>query len=212
MCRLLYVKSNTTFDIPPHLKAFADIAKNSCEYQGHGWGLVSMDGADIKKYWSVKPIWEDELSQFKKSKVLYVHARSAFKNEGILKENNMPFLNKEDVFIFNGELHGVKIKAQGKIGAEKIFNYIKRFDKGDLFHAVKKAMPIISKQSKYVRAMNLIIGNQNRAVLCSVYNEDPKYFTMCKKNIGAMRLFCSEPYPNDSGWEKIQNNTIEEIL
>ena len=49
----------------------------------------------------------------------------------------MPFTNGDRVFIFNGELRGVRVKADGRIGAEKIFNYILRFDKGDLNQAVR---------------------------------------------------------------------------
>ena len=42
------------------------------------------------------------------------------------------------MFVFNGELRGVRVKADGRIGAEKIFNYVKRFDRGDLGAALER--------------------------------------------------------------------------
>jgi len=38
MCRLLFIKSESEFDIQEHLDIFSKICKNSKEYQGHGWG------------------------------------------------------------------------------------------------------------------------------------------------------------------------------
>jgi glutamine amidotransferase len=49
------------------LKKFADIARNSKEYQGHGWGCAYQDdGPDgtWKIYKNISPIWEDDLEQF----------------------------------------------------------------------------------------------------------------------------------------------------
>ena len=120
----------------------------------------------------------------------------------------MPFSDEEKVFIFNGELRGVKINEKGRIGAEKIFNFIKRFDKGNLFEAIKKAVEIIKKRTKYIRAINIIISNSENDYVVSIFNEDPEYFTMhCKKN--KYVIVCSEPFPNEDGWEKIGNNTIK---
>src|ERR1035437_4291138 len=129
MCRLLYVNSKNNFSIPDYLEKFAEISKNSREYQGHGWGCAYWQNSTWNYYKNVKPIWEDNLTQLKFCNRLIVHARSAFKDEGIEVENNMPFFDDKYIFIFNGELRGVKIKEEGRIGAEKIFNYIKRFDK-----------------------------------------------------------------------------------
>ncbi len=57
---------------------------------------------------------------FPTTKRLIVHARSAFQDKDIVVENNMPFYDDKYIFIFNGELNGVKIKSDGRIGAEKI--------------------------------------------------------------------------------------------
>lgn len=69
----------------------------------------------------------------------------------------MPFFDNNFIFIFNGELRGVKINAEGRIGAEKIFNFIKRFHYDDMKSAMEKSINIIINRSKYIRAMNIII-------------------------------------------------------
>ncbi len=127
MCRILAVKSSESFDIVNHLEKFANISKNSKVFQGHGWGICYYENRKWKLYRSINPIWESDLSFLNNTTIFLAHARSAFQDEGIEIENNMPFLSNSHSFIFNGELRGVKIKESGRIGAEKIFNYIQRF-------------------------------------------------------------------------------------
>ena len=181
MCRLLYVNSKNKFSCAEYLNKFAEISRNSKEFQGHGWGCAYFQNGKWNYYKNVKPIWEDDLSQFGDSNRLIAHARSAFKDEGIVVENNMPFYDEKYIFIFNGELKGVKIKEEGKIGAEKIFNYIKRFDKGNIKDALRKGAEIIKKKSKYVRAMNIILSDDRASYVYSHFNEDKDYFKMHAK-------------------------------
>lgn len=210
MCRLLLVKSDGEFPITGFLKQFSIISKNSKEYQGHGWGLTYLENNEWKTYKNIQPVWEDNLQQFKevKTKLLLVHARSAFKDQGIVIENNMPFIDGDKTFIFNGELQGVSIKAEGRIGAEKIFNYINRFDKGNLVEAIFKGTNIINDKTKYVKAMNFIISDKNKVYVYSKFNEYPDYFTMHKKICKDKIMICSDPFPEESGWESITNNSI----
>ena len=208
MCRLLVVRSEKSFDITPHLEQFAHISKHSREYQGHGWGCAykNQEG-DWALYRNINPVWEDDLSQFPSTRILVAHARSAFEDRDIFIENNMPFFDGKTVFIFNGELRGVKIRAEGRIGAEKIFNYIRRFDKGDTLEAMRKAVGIIEKRSKYIRAMNILMADDKRIYLSTLFNEDEAYFTMHYKE-GAQLVICSDPYPSESGWRPISNHTM----
>jgi glutamine amidotransferase len=122
-------------------------------------------------------------------------------------ENNMPFSDGESVFIFNGELRGVRIRSEGRIGAEKIYNYIRRFDKGDKCAATAKAVDIIKKRSTYVRAMNLILSDGAQSCLSTNYSENTGYFQMHQKQDGGLHLVCSEPFAGDRGWTRIENNT-----
>ncbi len=210
MCRLLYVNSKIEFKISDYLEKFAGISKNSKEYQGHGWGIAYLQNERWNYYKNVKPIWEDDLTKFGMSNRIIAHARSAFKDEGIVVENNMPFYDDKYIFIFNGELRGVKIKEEGRIGAEKIFNYIKRFDKGSIKEALNKGAEIITKKSSYVRAMNIILTDNNAAFVYSQFNEDEDYFTMNYKLSSDQVIICSNPFEGEDGWNNIANKSLTE--
>lgn len=207
MCRLLFVQSINAFEISNHLTQFADIAMNSKEYQGHGWGCSYLFKKKWIHYKNILPIWEDDFKQFPKSNRLIVHARSAFEDRDIAVDNNMPFFDKNYIFIFNGELRGVRIKAEGRIGAEKIFNFIKRFDKFGMEIALQKGIEIIINKSSYIRAMNIIIAELDRVYYSSLFNEDEEYFQMYYKQSPDEIIICSEVYPNETGWSKIENKS-----
>jgi len=207
MCRILYARADRPFTIPELLTPFAELAQHSSEYQGHGWGCAWRDDAGWHQYHAIRPIWEDDLSQFGSTRLLLVHARSAFRDEGIVVDNNMPFSDGESMFIFNGELRGVRIKSEGRIGAEKIYNYIRRFDQGDKCAATGKAVDIIKKRSTYVRAMNIILSDGEQSILATSYSENPDYFQMYQKHDGELHLVCSQPFAGDPGWDRIENNT-----
>lgn len=207
MCRILYARADADFAIVDLLRPFAELSRHSSEFQGHGWGCAWLEGDSWKQYHDIRPIWEDDLSQFGSTHLLLVHARSAFRDEGIVVENNMPFSDGESVFIFNGELRGVRIKSEGRIGAEKIFNYIRRFDKGDKLAATARAVDIINKRSAYLRAMNIILSDGEQSVLSTRYNEDPDYFQMHQKHANGLQLVCSRPFADETDWTPIENNT-----
>ncbi|MCP4487061.1 MAG: hypothetical protein GY820_07050 [Gammaproteobacteria bacterium] len=189
------------------LNSFAEVSRTSREYQGHGWGCAWLDNGKWRQYHNITPIWDDDLSQFGNTSLLLAHARSAFRDEGVVVENNMPFSDGKSIFIFNGELRGVKIKSEGRIGAEKIYNYIRRFDKGDKQLAVDKAVNIIKKRSNYIRAMNIIMSDGDQHLLSTNYNEAPDYFQMHKKQTNNVSLVCSQPFPDENDWQPIANNS-----
>lgn len=206
MCRILFAKADENFAIPELLSSFAEVSRTSREYQGHGWGFAWLDKGEWRLYHNIRPIWEDDLTQFNESSLLLAHARSAFRDEGIVVENNMPFSDGKSIFIFNGELRGVKVKSEGRIGAEKIYNYIRRFDRGDQKEALAKGVDIIKKRSSYVRAMNIIMSDGQQHSLSTNYGEDPDYFQMHERQTDNIKLICSQPFIGESGWHAIQNN------
>ena len=265
MCRILLVQSKTPLSIAQQLKPFAELSKNSREFQGHGWGCswlpvenndnsglepvitdseVSDEAGDNPvsdtnpqgsantspqvahsnktsnacfdgkwhHYRNINPIWDCDFSDFGETKLLLVHARSAFRDEGIAIENNMPFSDGESVFIFNGELRGVKIKSEGRIGAEKIYNYVRRMDKGDKQAALAKAVSIIEKRTSYIRAMNIVFSDGEKSVVSSTYSESPDYFQMHQSKRDGVTRICSKPFPGETDWQLIENNITEEIL
>ena len=209
MCRILYVRADEAFSIPQLLAPFAQLSRNSSEYQGHGWGCAWLERGQWRQYHDIRPVWEDDPGQFGNTTLLLAHARSAFRDEGIVVDNNMPFSDGESVFVFNGELRGVRIRSEGRIGAEKIFNYIRRFDRGDKLEATEKAVGIINRRSGYVRALNLILSDGRRTVLSTSYSEAPDYFQMHEKRGKGRHLVCSHPFPGDSGWIPIENGTTK---
>ncbi|MCD6375846.1 MAG: hypothetical protein J7L94_09990 [Caldisericaceae bacterium] len=211
MCRILYVESKQHFNPSHILKSFARMAKNSTEYQGHGWGCAWWEEDGWNTYWTIRPVWKDNPDRIPQTNRLLVHARSAFRDQGIAIENNMPFIQQGTVFIFNGELHGVRLQAEGRIGAEKIFNFILRFNKGNLLSAVQRAVLIIVKRSSYIRALNFIIADAKQTVLNSLFNEQPDYFTMFRYHDEDRLLVCSEPLDLFNEWQPIANQTLEEI-
>ncbi len=208
MCRLLLAKAGLEFEIADQLQRLAYIAKHSKEFQGHGWGCAYLRDGSWTHYKNIQPIWEDDLGRFGATTLLLAHARSAFKDEGITIENNMPFWDERYVFVFNGELRGVRITERGGIGAEKIFNFIKRFDHGDMGEALRRGTDIICKRTKYVRAMNIIIADKRNAYVASVFNEDPDYFTMHYSQNGEKIMVASEALPGDEPWEKLASGTV----
>lgn len=207
MCRILYARANRPFAIPDLLLPFAELSRQSSEFQGHGWGCAWRDDTGWQQYHAIDPIWQDDLTRFGNTRLLLAHARSAFRDEGITVDNNMPFSDGDSVFIFNGELRGVRIRSEGRIGAEKIYNYIRRFDQGDKYAATGKALGIIKHRSAYVRAMNLILSDGKQSVVATSYSENPGYFQMYQKHDGDLHLVCSEPFAGDQDWIRIENNT-----
>ena len=209
MCRLLCIRGQGAFDIKPHLEQFSAIARNSREFQGHGWGCSWLTESGFEHYHNINPIWEDPTRDFGATRLFLAHARSAFQDEGIKVENNMPFADDEHVFIFNGELRGVRIKEQGRIGAEKIFNYIKRFDKGDTLHALKRALGIIEKRTRHIRALNLIMASRHCVFAASNFHEQPEYFQMHTVRRAGLAIICSEAYPGEHSWQPFENHTVQ---
>ncbi|MDP6582469.1 MAG: hypothetical protein QF681_17590 [Vicinamibacterales bacterium] len=203
------MRSKTGFEMRPHLDAFAAIAESCQDFQGHGWGCAWLDADRWRLHHDVRPIWDDDHTRFGRTTLLLAHARSAFRDEGIAVENNMPFFDGERIFIFNGELRGVRLRETGRIGAEKVFNFIKRFDRGDLLAALRRAVPILERRTRYVRAINLLLATRNTVHLASRFNENPGYFQMQTRRADGLDIICSEPYPGETGWRSIENGTIE---
>ncbi len=211
MCRLLCVRSQCAVSMSTHLAEFSQTAKNSPEDQSHGWGCAWLEQGEWKLYHSLKPVWEDRYDDFPKAEIFLAHARSAYRNEGIEIQNNMPFFDGERVFIFNGELQGVRIQEKGRIGAEKVFNFVKRHGQGNIEEAIRQGTGILVRKSRYVRAMNFIIAEKNHVWLHTLFNENSDYFQMYEKFTDNAHIISSAPYENSSGWISIENRTIRTV-
>jgi len=211
MCRLLCVRAPRPFPIRPHLERLAAIARASREYQGHGWGCAWVEGGEWRVYRHIEPIWDDPLEGFGEATLLLAHARSAFRDEGIVLDNNMPFFDGERAFAFNGELRGVRIRERGRIGAEKVFRLIARLDQGDPGAALERAVAVIERRTRYLRALNLVLALRDRALVYSRFAEDPDYFRLHRTSRDRAAIVCSAPFPGEGGWQPVANGTGFEL-
>ncbi len=129
MCRILGLQADEPVDAVPWIEAFGSRCRDSEEFHGHGWGMSWQEHGRWRRYRSIRPIWEDTVD-LPATRLVLVHARSAFRNEGIVVENNMPFLSGElesprgdrhgaRAFAFNGELRGVRLTVPGVTGAAR---------------------------------------------------------------------------------------------
>lgn len=197
MCRLLAVCAAEPFELQRYLEPFAEIARTSSEYQGHGWGCGWMAADGWRLYHDLAPVWEDPTPPRARTRVLVAHARSAFRDEGIEVRNNMPFTDGRSVFAFNGELRGVRVRETGRIGAEKLYNFIRRFDRGDLTEAMHTGLAAIERRTRYVRAMNVIIADAAAVRVTNRFNDSPSYFQMHVRRGRERLIVCSDPLPED---------------
>lgn len=195
MCRLLAVSSPQPFDLQCYLEPFAEVARTSSEYQGHGWGCGWMTPGGWRLYHDIAPVWEDPSPPRGRTRLFVAHARSAFRDEGIEVRNNMPFTDGRSLFLFNGELRGVRMKEEGRIGAEKVFNFIRRFDRGDMAEAMRKGLAIIERRTRFVRAMNIIIADAGAIRVTNRFNDSPDYFQMHVSAYPERLILCSDPLP-----------------
>ncbi|NOT09632.1 MAG: hypothetical protein HOP28_15680, partial [Gemmatimonadales bacterium] len=163
-----------------------------------------------KTYRTVTPIWKDRLDRFGGTRLLLAHARSAFRNEGVQVENNMPFVEEGAAFVFNGELRGVRLQAEGRIGAEKLFRVFRRMGGDERTEALTRAMELVVRRTSYVRAMNFVLATGTILRIGTHYSESPDYFTMHVKEAGARQAVCSEGFPGESGWRALPNGTVLE--
>jgi len=209
MCRLLAVHDSRPFDIGSQVRQLAAVARNSREYQGDGWGCAWLEAGQWRVYRNIRPVWEDDLGRFGRTTLLLAHARSAFRNQGLDVANNMPFISGREVFIFNGEMRGVRIQAGGRIGAEKLFHFLERFGGNHQGQGLVKALDIVKRRSRYIRAMNFILARPGALYVHACFSEDHDYFTLHKKEAGTRYAVCSEPYPGESGWMALPNNYLE---
>jgi glutamine amidotransferase len=177
VCRFLVLRSPQGFDPSPVVDAFRERCRRSPEYQGHGYGLAFSASGLWERYRTLTPVWEDAPRLPGKVNALVVHARSAFRDEGIDVENNMPFYRGDLSFVFNGELRGVRLRATGRIGAEKLFHLI--LERGpELREALAATDRIVRARSRYVRAMNVALTDGASVYAHCRFSERPDYFTL----------------------------------
>ncbi len=215
MCRILGIQADEQVDAVPWIEAFARRCRDSQEFQGHGWGMSWRDNGNWRRYRSIRPIWEDTV-ELPATRLVLIHARSAFRNEGIVVQNNMPFLSGDLAFAFNGELHGVRLSAPGATGAARLLHLLERFSVaagGDTLAALARLDALIALRSDYVRALNIVVSDGLSLFINSRFSEDQDYFTLHTASVPAqqgLRMVSSERITAgevEPDWLSIPNHT-----
>lgn len=214
MCRLLAVVSRDPTNVRRHLDAFARICAASPEYQGHGWGCAVWRGDSWECYRNLKPIWTDDFRPEGEIRLLLAHARSAFRNEDIALENNMPFVGSDLAFAFNGEMHGVRLPIDGRTGASRLFSFIqnlRRQENGSaVSNAAGRAMAVVRRRTAHIRACNFILADSTSLYVHSLFTSEPEYFTMSLRSTPGELVVCSAPYEDDqASWIPIRNDSMQ---
>jgi predicted glutamine amidotransferase len=208
MCRFLVLRSSREFDPSPIMSDFKERCRRSSEYQGHGFGVTLRASGLWERRRCLAPIWEDTEALPAGVDVLMVHARSAFRNEGIDIENNMPFYRGDLSFVFNGEIRGIRLKAPGRIGAEKLFHLILERQRSGLPDAIGAVDRLVRSRSQYVRAMNVAITDGSAIYAHCRFSERPDYFTLHFRE-GDLGGVSSEPL--DGSFRPMENGETRVI-
>jgi predicted glutamine amidotransferase len=211
MCRFLLVKSEHEFETAPYLERFAEVCRTSSEYQGDGWGVMVGTNGSRRLVKHLEPIWSADLSGFASARFLLAHARSAFRDSAPELDANMPFQDHRWAYAFNGELHGVSVKAEGTTGAAKVFHLMQRLDRGDMWDAFRRAVEVVRSRTRHIRALNAVLTDTERVCVASIYSGDPDYFALHLRRRNGLLELCSRPLDDNAGWSRLPNNTIREI-
>ena len=200
MCRILALESDVPVALRPWIRHFARACRESPEYQGHGWGVTWMpeaagagEASVWRRYRSTTPIWDDEAPTVSSRRFL-VHARSAFRDEGIAERNNMPFLSGDMAFAFNGELRGVRLSVPGETGAARLLRLLERFRSSSTTGtegALERLDRVVTTRAEYVRALNVVVMEEEALLVHSRYSEDPAYFGMHRVHVPGLQLVSS---------------------
>jgi len=221
MCRILAARSLRPVNPRPFLTAFADRCRRSKEYQGDGWGVAWWADGEWTAWRTTEPIWSSEPPDVPATTLFLAHARSAFRNEGVVVANNMPFVDGPLAFAFNGELRGVRLQAPGETGAWRLFHLLRRFADtaaGDGEAALRRLDMVATTRTEYVRALNIVASDGDRIWVNSRWGEDPDYFTLWRASLrsrtGCVSMVASEPLEvaarTTLSWQPVPNGeTIE---
>ncbi|MCA9385207.1 class II glutamine amidotransferase [Candidatus Dojkabacteria bacterium] len=224
MCRILAVQKTTPTQPQKLLYSFAEMCKKSRtpdgDRQGDGWGIAWLDEATTwKSYKSTSPVWEDTkiFEQLPETRLFIVHARSkSFETDSVDEAFNQPYLSNTIACAFNGELHGVMIPAEGKIGAEKIFSLVQKYKSENLTTTLQKLNQQLDIGVKEVIGSNIVVSDSSALyALCKHWGKTPDYHTIRYIHDSQTTIICSEIITlegiNNSVWKEMSNGEVIQL-
>ncbi len=217
MCRFLLVRARKSIRPQELLSSFAHMCQDSRapdgDWQGDGWGAAWQVDGQWKESKSLAPIWEDThtFSQIPSTRLLVAHARSAgFPDQKGIIEYNQPYLADSLCFVFNGMIRGVRLpmKLEGRIGAQKLFSYLKQALKTkDGSQALHQLDETVLAHSRQVVGMNIgLVKDENFYALCE-YGDNAAYFGLNYLTTPDLTMICSERLPAYT-WNTMQKSQV----
>jgi hypothetical protein len=203
MCRFLLYNSAEKKDINPLMNDFSQMCKDSKNFQGDGWGVIYKDGDELILHRSLNPIWEDDF-ELPNTEFALFHARFAHgaSTKGDV-ENNQPFHKDGSLFVFNGLLRRVSLDIPGKIGAEKVLNFV-------LQEGVENAVSEMVEHSALVKSINFLLIQGQTCIANCYHSIDPEYFELRKYQSDEELLITSYDLPSWD-FDRIKHGEVQEF-
>ena len=194
MCRILLVTSCEPFDSRALDGGVRGHVRRQSEFQGDGWGVPGASTAATAPTRHPTPIWQDHDCRPARCATCSSTpaARSGTHPLGGRAQHAVHV--DDDGFAFNGELHGVTLRAAGATGAAKIFDLVRRLDHGDPAAA---SDGLLETHTRHIRACNRHADRRRPVVGSFTADQQPDYFTMHLARRGVMAV-CSRPPPTGS--------------
>ena len=217
MCRFLLARSKQVIQPAQILSAFAAMCEASRgsngDRQEDGWGIAWNENGAWTLRKSLLPIWEEPgaYAEIPPTRLWVAHARSAgfAEHKGQLS-HNQPYVADSLCYVFNGMLRGVRLpmRAEGEIGAQKIFSLIRQALAGQTAEqALRWTHDTLAQHSRHIVGMNIGLVQDERFHLLCEYAEHPEYFGLNYHQDEYLTLACSEQLPGYT-WQTMERNQI----
>jgi len=200
---------------------------------GHGWGCAWInETGKIERYISGNPIWEDNLPEIIKYKILQsksviIHVRKASPNLPVAPNYCHPFIkflesNEQIALAHNGTImnpeilaydNNLNLEASESDTEKLLLHYITKItqveNKSNRIEGLKK---IIMDSNLEYSGLNLMILFNNEMLLTNNYLQTPKYLGMKYLQTDDLLIVASEKIGEIEGeWKDMENHSIIHI-
>lgn len=152
---------------------------------------------------------EKKFGKVPKTRALVAHARSATfpEHKGNI-DYNEPYLSGDYCYVFNGMLKGVRLEAEGEIGAQKIWSLLqKELTTNEPFRALENISEMLRKNSRSIKGLNIALAKKDNFFVVCGKQGSGDYFTLRKLLNGDLEIICSEEIGNFK-FEKMKEGEV----